>query len=130
MSFLNFLLTPASNGLHYSRVKAVVTILFSLALVLSHLSGFASPVVQFCKSPTPCGCCDSSCCISTSDTTPTPLLPAPASDNSRLQLVGIVQPTAALTSLSPAAAAHRQFCALAPVFAAVPTYLRNCIFLI
>jgi hypothetical protein len=111
-------------------VKAVVAILFSLALVLSHLNGFSSPVLQLCQSPTPCGCGDSSCCISTPDTSPTPLLPAPASDYSRLQLVAVVQPIVDFTSLKHELTLRPHFSAPAPVSSAVPAYLRNCVFLI
>lgn len=111
-------------------MKAVVTILFSLALVLSHLSVFASPVKQLCQNKTPCGCGDSSCCVKATDATPKPVTPAPAPDTSRTQLLAAFQAVAQFVPTQPAAAAATAFLPLTPAPAAIPLYVRNCSYLI
>jgi len=127
---LNFPLTQASNELHWQRVKAIVTILFSLALVLSHLPAFASPVKQLCQSKTACGCGDSACCVKSADSTPAPVAPAPTSDNSRTQLIAAFQAVALFVLVQPDDVAPSAFLPAAPAPAAVPLYVRNCSYLI
>ena len=127
---LNFPLTRASNALQYPHVKALVTILFSLALVLSHLPAFASPVKQLCKSATACGCGDSSCCVKSADSNPAPVAPAPTPDNSRTQLVAAFQAVAHFVLAQPEVVAPTPFLPAPPAPAAVPLYVRNCSYLI
>lgn len=111
-------------------MKAIITILFSLALVLSHLPAFASPVKQLCQSVTPCGCGDSSCCMKSADSTPAPVAPAPTPDNSRTQLLAAFQAVAHFVLVQPEVIAPTAFLAVPPVPAAVPLYVRNCSYLI
>lgn len=127
---LNFPLTQASNALHCSRVKAIVTILFSLALVLSHLPASASPVQQLCQSKTACGCGDSSCCVKPADSAPAPVAPVPVPDTSRTQLLAAFQAVAHFVLVQPEVVAPSTFLPAPPAPAAVPLYVRNCSYLI
>ena len=127
---MNFSLTQASKALHCSRVKAIVTILFSLALVLSHLPAFASPVKQLCQSEVACGCGDSACCMKSADSTPAPVAPAPTPDNSRTQLLAAFQAVAHFVLVQPEVAPSHAFLVVPPAPAGVPLYVRNCSYLI
>lgn len=127
---LNFPLTQASKALHCSRVKALVTILFSLALVLSHLPAFASPAKQLCQSETACGCGNSCCCVKSPESAPAPVAPAPTPDNSRTQLLAAFQAVAHFVLVQSEAAAPPAFLSAPPAPAAVPLYMRNCSYLI
>ena len=111
-------------------MKAIVTILFSLALVLSHLPAFASPVKQLCQSETACGCGDSSCCMKSADSAPAPVAPAPTPDSSRTQLLAAFQVVAHFVLVQPEVATPNTFLAVSPAPAAVPLYVRNCSYLI
>ncbi len=127
---LNFPLTQASKSLHCSRVKALATILFSLALVLSHLPAFASPAKQLCESATACGCGDSTCCMKSPDSAPAPVVPAPAPDNSRTQMLAAFQAVAHFVLVRLEAVPSPAFFPAPPAPAAVPLYVRNCSYLI
>ena len=127
---LNFPLTQASNELHWQRVKAIVTILFSLALVLSHLPAFASPVKQHCQSEIPCGCGDSACCVKSAAPTPAPVAPIPTPDHSRTQWVAILQAVLQIVCFQTESVVPRAFLPAPPVPAAVPLYVWNCSYLI
>lgn len=116
--------------LHCPRVKALVTILFSLALVLSHLPAPASPVKQLCQSATTCGCGDSSCCVKSPDSAPAPVAPAPTPDNPRTQLLAAFQAVAHFVLVQPESVAPPAFVPAPPAPAAVPLYVRNCCYLI
>lgn len=111
-------------------MKALVTILFSLALVLSHLPAFASPVKQLCQSETACGCGDSTCCVKSADSAPAPVAPAPTPDNSRTQLLAAFQTVAHFVLVQPEAVELSAFLPASPASAAVPLYVRNCSYLI
>ena len=111
-------------------MKAIVTILFSLALVLSHLPAFASPAKQLCQSATACGCGDSSCCVKSPDSAPAPVAPTPAPDNSRTQLLAAFQAVAHFVLVQPEVIAPTAFLPAPPAPAAVPLYVRNCSYLI
>jgi hypothetical protein len=111
-------------------VKALVTILFSLALVLSHLPAFSSPVKQLCHSETPCGCGDSACCMTKSDSTPAPVAPASMPDNSRAQLIAAFQTVAHFVLVQSKPAETPAFLSTFPAPAAVPLYARHCSYLI
>lgn len=111
-------------------MKALVTILFSLALVLSHLPASASSVKQHCQSQTPCGCADSACCVKPVDSAPAPVAPAPTPDSSRTQLIAAFQAVAHFVLGQPEVAAPTAFLPTAPAPAAVPLYVRNCSYLI
>jgi hypothetical protein len=126
----NFYLTQVSKALHWPRVKAIVTILFSLALVLSHLPAFASPAKQLCESATACACGDSTCCMKSPDSAPAPLAPAPAPDNSRTQLLAAFQTVAHFVLIQPESVATPHFLPAPHAAAAVPLYVRNCSYLI
>lgn len=110
-------------------MKAVVTILFSLALVLSHLTGFASPARQLCQAAKACGCGNTSCCVKTSDVTPAPLAPAPMPDNSRTQLLAAFQVVVQFVLVRPESVPSA-FLPASPTPAAVPLYVWNCSYLI
>lgn len=111
-------------------MKALVTILFSLALVLSHLPTSASPAKQLCPNQTACGCGDSSCCMKPADSAPAPVAPAPTPDNSRTQLLAAFQAVAHFVFVQPAATTPGAFLPAPPAPAAVPLYVRNCSYLI
>lgn len=111
-------------------MKAFVTILFSLALVLSHLPTFASPVKQLCQSEVACGCGDSTCCVKSADSAPAPAAPVPAPDNSRTQLIAAFQAVAHFVLVQPEAVAPPAFLLAPPAPAAIPLYVRNCSYLI
>ena len=111
-------------------MKAIVTILFSLALVLSHLPAFASPIKQLCQSATACGCGNTDCCMKSADSTPSPVAPAPTPDSSRTQLLAAFQAVAHFVLVQPEVAAPTHFLAVPPAPAAVPLYVRNCSYLI
>ena len=111
-------------------MKALVTILFSLALVLSHLPAFASPVTQLCQSEVGCGCGDSACCMKAADSAPAPVAPAPTPDNSRTQLLAAFQAVVHFVFLQPDVVAPSAFLPAPPALAAVPLYVRNCSYLI
>ncbi len=111
-------------------MKAVVTIFFSLALVLSHLTGFASPTRQHCQNKSPCGCGNASCCVKTSDTAPVPMVPVPAQDNSRSQLLAVFQTVAGFVLVQPKLSVLPTFLPAPPALADVPLFMRNCSYLI
>ncbi len=111
-------------------MKAIVTILFSLALVLAHLPASASPVKQLCQSASACGCGNSSCCVKTADAVPAPVAPAPATDNSRTQLLAAFQAVARFVLIQSDSVAPLAFLPAPPAPAAVPLYVRNCSYLI
>lgn len=111
-------------------MKAIVTILFSLALVLSHLPAFASPIKQLCQSAAACGCGDSTCCMKSADSVPAPVAPAQAPDNSRTQLLATFQAVAHFVLVQPESVAPPAFLPAPPASAAVPLYVRNCSYLI
>lgn len=111
-------------------MKALVTILFSLALVLSHWSAFASPVQQLCQSEVACGCGNSTCCVKSADSTPSPVAPVPTPDNSRTQLLAAFQAIAHFVLVQPEAVATPAVLPAPPAPAAVPLYVRNCSYLI
>ena len=111
-------------------MTAIVTILFSLALVLSHLPAFASPVKQLCQSEVACGCGDSACCMKSADSAPAPVAPAPTPDNSRTQLLAAFQAVAHFVLVRPEVAVPPAFLPAPPSPAAVPLYMRNCCYLI
>lgn len=128
--FLNFPLTQASKELHWQRVKALVTILFSLALVLSHWPAFASPVKQLCQSETACGCGDSACCVKSADPAPAPVAPLPSADNSRTQWVAVLQAVLHFVGTQPESVGPRAPLPAPPAPADVPLYVWNCSYLI
>lgn len=111
-------------------MKAFVTILFSLALVLSHLPASASPVKQLCQSAVACGCGDSACCMKSADSAPAPVAPAPTPDNSRTQLLAAFQAVTHFVLAQPEVSAPAAFLPAPPASAAVPLYVRNCSYLI
>lgn len=111
-------------------MKALVTILFSLALVLAHLPAFASPVRQLCESPTPCGCGDSSCCVTSPDSAPARVAPVPAADSSRTQLLAAFQAVSQIVLFRAAANPPPTFLPAPPAPVAVPLYVRNCSYII
>ena len=107
-----------------------MTILFSLALVLSHLTAFASPVRQLCKNATPCGCGNASCCVQASDASPVPVVPAPALDNAHTQLLAALQAVTSLVLAQLETSAPPPFFPILPAPADVPLFIRNCSYLI
>ncbi|MSU26574.1 MAG: hypothetical protein EXS27_01515 [Pedosphaera sp.] len=111
-------------------MKAIVTILFSLALVLSHLPAFASTTKQLCESATACACGDATCCMKSPDSAPAPLAPVPAPDNSRTQLLAAFQTVAHFVFIQPESVAPPPFLPAPPASAAVPLYVWNCSYLI
>jgi hypothetical protein len=113
-----------------NRVKPLVTILFSLALVLSHWVGFASPAQRLCGAASACGCGDSGCCMASADSTPAPVVPAPAPETSRGQLLAAL-PLAVqfMVAHRAAPASELPFPAL-PAPADVPLFVRHCSYLI
>ncbi|MBI5802679.1 MAG: hypothetical protein HZA92_18395 [Verrucomicrobia bacterium] len=111
-------------------MKAIVTILFSLALVLSHLPASASPVKQLCNLATACDCGNSNCCMKAAESAPAPVAPAPNPDSSRTQLVVAFQAVAHFFLAQPEANTSHAFLAVPPAPAAVPLYVRNCSYLI
>ncbi len=128
---LNFPLTQPSKLIQLSRVKAIVTIFFSLALVLSHLTAFASPVQLICQSGSACGCGASGCCMKQADSAPAPVAPASAPATSQTQqLLAAFQAIAQFVLIQPEAVVRSAFLPAPPVSADVPLYLRNCSYLI
>jgi len=111
-------------------MKAIVTILFSLALVLSHLPAFASPVQQLCQAETTCGCGISSCCVKSPDSAPAPVAPASTPDNSRTQLIAAFQAVVHFILVQPEVVVPSAFLPAAPAPATAPLYVRNCSYLI
>lgn len=111
-------------------MKAIVTILFSLALVLSHLPASASPVKQLCQSEGACGCGNSACCVKSADSTPSPVAPVPTPDSSRTQLLAAFQAVAHFVLVQPDSVVPADFLPAPPAPTAVPLYVRNCSYLI
>jgi hypothetical protein len=111
-------------------VKPLVTILFSLALVLSHWVGFASPARQLCEAATACGCGDSGCCMAAADTTPAPVIPAPAPESARGQLLAALPFTTQFMPLRPSAPVKDDIFPAMPAPADVPLFVRHCSYLI
>ena len=111
-------------------MKALVTILFSLALVLSHWPAFASPVKQLCQSVVSCECGNSCCCMKAADSAPAPVAPASAPDNSRTQLLAAFQAVAQFVLVQSVTVPPSAFLPAPPASAAVPLYVRNCSYLI
>jgi len=111
-------------------VKPLVAILFSLALVLSHLAGFASPARQLCEAATACGCGDSGCCMAAADPTPAPVVPAPAPESPRGQLLAAPPLAARLVTPRPVAQASVAPFPALPAPADVPLFVRHCSYLL
>lgn len=111
-------------------MKAFVTILFSLALVLSHLPAFASPVRQLCKNQASCHCDMAACCMKVAGNTPAPKAPAPAQDNSRVQLLAALQTVSSVLQVQPQPYSVASFVPSVPSPADVPLFIRNCSYLI
>ncbi|NBV20538.1 MAG: hypothetical protein EBS05_00870 [Proteobacteria bacterium] len=110
-------------------MKAIVTILFSLALVLSHLSAFASPGQVVCQGKNLCGC-GSSCCVKVADTAPAPPAPVPVQNNSRAQLLAAFETVASIVLILPQSSAVVLVAPVSPAPADVPLFIRNCSYLI
>ena len=130
VAILNLPLTQASNELHWQRVKAIVTILFSLALVLSHWPAFASPVKQLCQSEAACGCGDSACCVKSAGPAPAPVAPVPSPDNTRTQWAAVLQAVFHFACLQPESVISHASLPAPTAPAAVPLYVWNCSYLI
>ena len=111
-------------------MKALVTILFSLALVLSHWPASASPAKQLCQSAVACGCGDSTCCMKAAESVPAPVAPVPAPDDSRTQLLTAYQAVAHFVRDQPEAVTSHYLRTVTPARADVPLYVRNCSYLI
>ena len=114
----------------FAAVKAVVTILLSLVLLLAQALG-ASAVDR----PASCvaaDCCsgDKWCCAPASDAPQPPGAPLPTSGNYRVSLIAALPVLIASQLPVPKQSSLTPIVTIPPPAAAVPLYVRNCSYLI
>lgn len=112
------------------RVKALVTILFSLALVLSHWPASAASMRQLCQGAEPCGCGDSTCCMQNPGSETAPASPAPANESSRASILAAVQALGQWFLAPRSPVTLTPHLPVLPVSPAVPLFQRDCSYLI
>ena len=114
----------------FAAVKAAVTIMLSLVLLLAQALGASTVDRPANCVAANCCCADKSCCTPTSDAPQSPGAPLPAGGNVRVSLVAALPTVIAWLLPTPQPSVFNSVVALPPPAAAVPLYVRNCSYLI